>query len=66
MPLRITPPNFKIGSMLTGQAANLAYLAPRDNGYQFVHLDQLNEKKNVFQEKTHLGYIKYNRFHGNP
>ena len=64
LPLKITPPIFNNVSMLTRRTANLAYLAPPVticNGYQFVHLDQLNEK-----EKTHLGYIKYNRFHSNP
>ena len=69
LPLRITPPIFNMGRMLTWRAANLAYLAlPRTicHGYQFVHLDQLNEEKNVFKKNTHLGYIKYNRFHGNP
>ena len=28
LPLRITPPIFIMGSMITGRAANLAYLAP--------------------------------------
>ena len=28
LPLRITPPIFNMGSMLTGRAANLAYLSP--------------------------------------
>ena len=33
LPLRITPPIFNMESMLTGRAANLAYLAPPE---QFV------------------------------
>ena len=31
LPLGITPPIFNMGSMLTGRAANLDYLAPQDN-----------------------------------
>ena len=68
LPLRITPPIFNMGRMLTGQAANLAYLVPQDNlsWVSICSLGPTKWEKNVFQEKTHLGYIKYNRFHGNP
>ena len=68
LPLRITPPIFNMGSMLTGQAANLAYHAPLG---QFVIGTNLftwtnQMRKKCLLVKTHLGYIKYNRFHGNP
>ena len=59
-----------MGSMLTGRTANLAYLALLGQFVMGINLftwtNYMRENKIVFQEKTHLGYIKYNRFHGNP